>query len=188
MSAIRAEWEGAKKRRESSLANGEIAQSQIAKSEMRRHQSKIDILEQQQKHLEVRSPIDGMVVVGDLEKAHGAPVEMGQTLFEVAPLDQMVAEIGIPEAELQYVEIGMPVTIKLDAFPFRSWEGEITLINPHAEIVDNISVFVAEVEIENDGDLKPGMQGAAKVSTHWSPLAWNLFHRPWESVRYWTVW
>lgn len=188
LSALRAELEGSNKRRESSLANGEIAESQIAKSEMRRHQSKINILEQQLKHLEVRSPIEGIVVVGDLEKAHGAPVEMGQTLFEVAPLDQMVAEIGIPESELQYVEVGMPVTIKLDAFPFRSWEGTITSVNPQAEILNDTSVFVAEVEITNDGDLKPGMQGAAKVSTHWSPLAWNLFHRPWESVRYWTVW
>ena len=102
LSGIRANYDGAKKRRESALALGNIAESQIASSEMNRFQSKIEILEQQLTQLEVRSPIHGLVLNGDLEKAEGAPLEMGQTLFEIAPLTEMVAEIRIPE-------IGNPV-------------------------------------------------------------------------------
>lgn len=189
LSGLRAELEGAKKRRDSALAQGEVAPSQIARSEMKRHQSKIEILEKQLTHLEVRSPVDGIVVSGDLEKVEGAPVEMGKTLFEIAPLDDMLAEIGIPESEIQYVESGMPVAIKLNAFPFKTWTGTIEKIHPRTEIVTEDSVFIAQVRLPNqENQLRPGMKGAAKIKSRYSPIGWNLFHQSWESVRYWLVW
>ena len=189
LSGIRADHDGAKKRRESALALGNIAESQIALSEMNRFLSKIDILKQQLTQLEVRSPIDGLVLTGDLEKAEGAPLEMGQTLFEVAPLNEMVAEINIPESEIQYVTSGMPVVFKLNAFPLESWTGKVEHIHPCTEIVDNQSVFIARVHLPNtQNQFRPGMQGSAKIETERAPLGWNLFHRGWESIRYWTVW
>jgi multidrug efflux pump subunit AcrA (membrane-fusion protein) len=189
LSGLRAEYDGARKRRDSALAKGEIATSQIARSEMKRHQSKIRILDQQLANLEVRTPIGGIVVSGDLEKVEGAPLEMGQTLFEIAPLNEMLAEIGIPESEIKYAQPGMEVAIKLNAFPFETWTGTIEQIQPRTEIIDDESVFVAQVKLPNqENQLRPGMQGSAKVETKYAPLGWNLFHRPWESVRYWLIW
>tara|TARA_B110000495_G_scaffold203695_1_gene228864 strand:+ start:1273 stop:3201 length:1929 start_codon:yes stop_codon:yes gene_type:complete len=189
LSGIRANYDGAKKRRESALALGNIAESQIASSEMNRFQSKIEILEQQLTQLEVRSPIHGLVLNGDLEKAEGAPLEMGQTLFEIAPLTEMVAEISIPESEIQYVKSGMPVTFKLNAFPLETWSGKIEHIHPCTEIVDTQSVFVARVRLPNaHNQFRPGMQGSAKIKTKKATLGWNLFHQGWESLRYWTIW
>ena len=189
LSGLQAEMSAAQKKRDSALALGEVAQSQIARSEMRRHQSQIDLLNERLKNLEIRSPIDGLVVAGDLEKAEGAPLEMGQTVFEVAPLDRMLVEVAIEQSEISYARPGMSVDIKLNAFPFRSWEGTVKSISPSTEIVKEKAVFVAEVEIENDElKLKPGMEGTAKVRADRACLGWSLFHRPWESVRYWTVW
>lgn len=189
LSGLRADYDGARKRRDSALAQGDVARSQIAKSEMQRHHSEMEILEQNLANLEVRSPISGIVVSGDLEKVEGAPVEMGQTLFEVSPLDQMLAEIGIPESEIQYVEPGMHVTIKLNAFPFETWTGTIEQIHLTTEIIDDESVFVAQVKLSNEGNqLRPGMKGTAKIKSKSAPIGWNLFHRSWESVRYWMIW
>ena len=189
LAALQAEFDVAKKRRDLALATGDVAQSQIAKSEMQRHQAKVTILNQRLTNLEVRSPIDGVVVAGDLEKAVGVPLELGQTLFEIAPLSTMVAEIGIPESEAHYVKPGMSVQLKFDSFPFQTFSAEIQRVHPRAEDVDNASVFIADVVLENStGCLRPGMSGSAKVSSGWSPLGWNLFHRPWESIRYWTIW
>jgi len=110
-------------------------------------------------------------------------------LFEVAPLDKMVSEIAIPESEISYVTVGMPVVVKLSAFPFETFEGSITRIHPKTEIVNDNSVFMAEVSLSSDRvELRPGMKGSAKIRSHWSPLAWNLFHRPWEAVRCWMIW
>ena len=189
LSGLRAEYDGARKRRDSALATGDIAQSQIAKSEMQRYQSKIEILEKQLTDLEVRSPIPGIIVSGDLEKVEGAPLEMGQTLFEVAPLNQMLAEVGIPESEIRYVQPGMPVAIKLNAFPFKTWTGTVQQIHPRTEVINDESVFVAEVVLPNEKlQLRPGMKGSAKIKSQYAPVGWNLFHRPWESIRYWMIW
>ena len=189
IAGVQAEFDVSRKHRDLALSTGDVAQSQIAKSEMQRHQAKITILNQRLENLDVRSPIDGIVVVGDLEKAVGVPLELGQTLFEIAPLEAMVAEVGVPESEADYVKPGMQVELKFDSFPFQTFSGEILRIHPQAEVVDDDSVFVAEVVLQNaEGRLRPGMNGNAKVSTGWSPLGWNLFHRPWESIRYWMIW
>lgn len=189
LSGLRAEFAGAKKRRDSAMASKEYGAKQIARSEMQRHQAKIEILEAQLENLEVRSPIAGIVVSGDLEKVEGAPVEMGKTLFEIAPLDNMLAEISIPEADIQYAKPGQTVTIKLNAFPFKSWSGTIEKIHPRAEILEDESVFIAQVRLNNQEDqLRPGMKGSAKIGTHYSPIGWNLFHQSWEKVRYWLIW
>ena len=189
LAGLSAEFEGARRKSDSARAIREIAQSQIARSEMQRLESQIKLTRNRMQDLEIRSPINGIIVSGDLEKAQGAPLETGQTLFEVAPLERMVAEIGVPESEIQYVDQSQSVVIKLNAFPFQSWEGTVKSIHPSTEVINDQTVFVTEVELENpDGQLKPGMEGNAKISTQWSPLGWNLFHRAWEGLRCWTVW
>ena len=189
LAGLQAEHKGARRKSDSSRAIGEVAQSQIAKMDMRRLAAKIELTKTRMQDLEVRSPIAGIIVSGDLEKAQGAPLETGQTLFEVAPLEKMVAEIGVPESEIQYINNGDTVTLKLNAFPFQSWTGKVERIHPGTEVIDDQTVFVTEVELDNEqGLLKPGMEGAAKISTHWTPLGWNLFHNTWENVRCWTVW
>ncbi len=189
LTGLQAEYNAARKRGDSALAQGEVAQSQIARSEMRGLDSRIQSLADQLGRLEIRSPYDGIIISGDLKKAEGAPMEMGQTLFEVAPANAMLAEISIPESEIQYVDDDNKVDIKLNAFPFQTFSGQIRAIHPVAEIINDESVFVAEVDLSNTGiAIRPGMKGSAKVSTFWRPLGWNLFHNAWETVRCWTVW
>jgi biotin carboxyl carrier protein len=189
LSGVQAEFDAAKKRRDSALATGDVAQSHIARSEMKRHQSQMELLNRRLENLEVKSPIAGIIVSGDLEKAQGAPLETGQTLFEVGPLKEMVAEVQVPESEIRFVEAGQSVKIKLNAYPFQTFQGIVKHIHTRSEILTDQNVFVAEVIMENtNGKLKPGMAGSAKIKTGWSPLGWNLFHNAWEKARYWTIW
>ena len=156
---------------------------------MRKLDTQIKSLNDQLSRLEIRSPYDGIVISGDLDKAQGATMEIGQTLFEVAPLDNMLAEVAIPESEIQYVGDNNSVAIKLNAFPYRTFYGEINTINPGAELINDESVFVADIKLtDEDSVIRPGMKGTAKVKTSWRPIGWNLFHNAWESVRCWMVW
>jgi biotin carboxyl carrier protein/GAF domain-containing protein len=189
LTGVEAEHQAARRRHSSALAQGEVAQSQIARSEMRKLQTKVKSLKDQLQRLEIRSPYDGIVVSGDLDKAQGATMEIGQTLFEVAPLDAMLAEVAIPESEVQYVKGRNSVAIKLNAFPYRTFYGTINSISPGAELIEDESVFVADVKVEDEeAVIRPGMKGNAKVKTSWRPIGWNLFHSAYESVRCWTIW
>ena len=189
LSGVQADLAAAKKRRDSALATGDVAQSHIARSEMKRHQSQIELLEGRLQNLEIRSPIKGVVVSGDLEKAQGAPLNVGQSLFEVGPLDEMVAEIRIPESEIRFVKPDARVNIKLNAYPFKTFTGKVRRVHTRSEIVEDSNVFIAEVIMDNsDMQLRPGMQGTSKIESGLSPLGWNLFHNAWEKARYWLVW
>ena len=140
-------------------------------------------------NLAVRSPIAGIVVSGDLDKAQGAPLDTGQTLFEVGPLEEMVAEIRIPESEIRLVKQDATVKIKLNAYPFQTFTGKVRRIHTRAEIVSDQNIFVAEVVMDNsDGRLRPGMEGTAKIVSGTYPIGWNLFHKAWEKARYWLIW
>ena len=150
---------------------------------MDRFELRMQLLRHRIETLEVRSPLTGVVVSGDLEKAEGAPLKTGQTLFEIAPLDHLIAEIAIPQDEISSVNTGQPVTLRLDAYPQRVWQADIQQIHPRAEIRDETTVFVAEVSLDNrDRVLRPGMKGRARVAGPSRPWAWNLFHKPWYKL------
>ena len=125
-----------------------------------------------------------MVLKGDLDDAVGAPVKVGQTLFEIAPLDPIKLEIAIPEMDLPSVEDGMTVEANIDGFRDEKIVGTISKIHPRAEIRDSKNVFIAEVEFENPGNaLRPGMSGVARVKSQIRPLGWIWFHKAWHRAR-----
>jgi len=189
LSGATAEFDRAAKERDSHLAEKDFNAAQVARLEMARMDAKASVLRQRSDQLEIRSPVDGVVISGDLRKAEGAPLTTGQTLFEIAPLDEMVIEIGIQEDDITHVSVGQTVDAVLNALPDRSWVGQITRIHPRTELVDQDYVFVAEVHFQNDlGLLRPGMKGRAKITTARHPLGWNLFHKAIDQLRFWSGW
>lgn len=189
LAGIEAEFARASKEHDTHLATRDIAAAQLAKFDMDRLQHRQRLLDSRADHLEVRSPIAGLVIAGDLEKSEGVPLETGQTLFEIAPLDQMVVEVAIPEADIAYVEPGQIVDVKLNAFPGETWTGTLRRVHPRSELRDQRPVFIGEVELSNrTGDLRPGMQGTARVETTSRPLGWVMLHGPWESFLLWMGW
>ena len=114
---------------------------------------------------------------------------VGERLFEIAPLERMVVEVAVPEADVPWVKEGQTVEIVLDAWPETTWTGQLSRVHPRAEIRDEEHVFIAEVLLENpEALLRPGMRGRAKIEGPAKPLGWNLFHKPWYELRYWLGW
>ncbi len=186
LAGLEAQLSGENKRHKSALARNDIAESQIAQTECKRLLTEIDLFNNRLNELNICSPIDGMIINGDLSKVQGARLEMGQSMFEVAPLDLMRVEVAIPESEIRFVRAEMPSRVFLNAYPYQSWSAPIQSIRPRAEIRDNASVFVAELLISNDQKLmRPGMKGQARVESDYALLGWTMFHRAWESMRRW---
>jgi biotin carboxyl carrier protein len=189
LSGATAEVDRAAKERDGHLAEKEFNAAQVSRLEMARMTAKATVLRQRSEQLDIRSPVAGVVISGDLRKAEGAPLSTGQTLFEIAPLEEMVIEIGIPEEDVGHVAVGQSVEAVLHALPDRTWTGTIERIHPRSELVDQDYVFVAEVKFTNEhGLLRPGMKGRAKVQTAAHPLGWNLFHKAVDQVRFWIGW
>src|SRR6185295_3054455 len=70
----------------------------------------------------------------------------------------------VVETDIGKVQPGMPVTITVDAFPNRAFEGTVLKIEPQAQISQNMTMFPVRVNIPNPEHLlKPGMNTGVSV-------------------------
>ena len=189
LAEVQANLNKATKERNTQLSKKEFGNAAISGHEMQRLEQRAALLTHRSSSLEIRSPADGVVVSGDHREAEGVPLEMGKTLFEIAPLNAMVVELCVPEADVRHVEIGMSVAIQLEAVPEESITAVIRTVHPRAELRDGENIFVAEADILNeDALLRPGMKGSATISTRRHTLGWNLFHKPTAWLLGWLGW
>jgi len=186
LSGLRAEYSRSRKQKDIHAAARDTAQAQLAGLEMERLQAQIDLLTYQMDNLALKSPINGILLSGDWKRAAGSPVNKGQGLFEIAPLEQMVVEIALPAEDIAYTALGQTAKIRLSAFPGQTWQRSVLRIRPRAEIQDNHHVFILETELDNPQQkLRPGMRGYATVTAGTGMLGWVLFHKVWERLLLW---
>lgn len=183
LAACEADLSRAGKSRDVNLAAGKLAGSQIDRLEMERLEHERDLLRRRLEQLEIRSPIAGIVVTGDLRRYEGATLKVGHQLYEIAPLDRLTAELAVPEEDLEQVAENSEAVIRLDAVPGSSLEGRIVRIRPRGELRDNKQVFVAEVDLGNATEkLRPGMKGSSTVVGPRAPGVWLLLRKPFYSA------
>ena len=186
LESTKAEWSRASTKRAQATSKHDTSEAKLASLEMEKSRLKLKMLRNRQDQLKITSPIDGVVLRGDLDDAEGAPVTSGQSLYEIAPLNPIKIEIAINEEDLPSVESNMHVTARLDGYHGPAIEGNITKIHPRSEIRDSKNVFIAEVELDNDDELlRPGMSGKARIASGYKPLGWIWFHKAWHKARTW---
>ncbi len=172
--SIEAEIQQALKQQDVAIAAGRIADAQQAQLKCQQLQRQGDLVQRRLSQLTVTSPIDGVVVVGDLRRSIGATLEIGQVLFEVASLDRIVLEVEIPEREIGLVRDDSDVRVRVDSARVGTIAAELRQIYPSAQLRDDQSVFIAPIEIDNqDRQYRPGMRGKATVFGPIRPWAWS---------------
>ena len=184
--SIEAEIQQASKEYNAALATGRVADAQQAKLKRTQLSRRFDLLTERLQQLEVVSPIDGVVVSGDLEKHVGSPLKLGQTLLEVAPLNYLQIEIDIPEREIGYVAEDAHVRVKVDAVGGQSMRLQLDSLYPAASLRDDRNVFVGRIKVNNaDAELRPGMRGQATLYGPLRPWAWSWLRPGIEEALWW---
>src|SRR5213078_2859832 len=83
-----------------------------------------------------------------------------------ANLDAVQDSAMVAETDIGRVQPGLPVTITVDAFPNRTFDGTVLKIGPQAQIMQNVTSFPVFVNIPNPGHLlKPGMNTEIRIHT-----------------------
>src|SRR5688572_15764024 len=101
----------------------------------------------------------------------------------------MVVEASVPEHEVTGVAEGQSVSLSLESHPGAGLSGVVQRLHPQAEIREQKSVFIAEVQLDADeASLLPGMSGQAQIDVGSRPIGWILFHRPWHYLRSKLLW
>ncbi len=132
-------------------------QTQIAtvKSEIAQTQSQITAIKLQLQKYIVRSPIDGIIFELPITKP-GAVIQPGQRIAQIAPQKtDLVLKAQMPSQDSGFLQVGMPVKVKFDAYPFQEYgivPGKVTWISPDSKINEtpagNIGTYELEVTLE----------------------------------------
>jgi HlyD family secretion protein len=99
------------------------------------------------------SPMDGYVIkknveVGQTVTSGLSSFNEGTPLYTVADVGSMLIKAAINEVDIGRVRHGLPVTISVDAFPYKRFDGEVTHISPAARLKDKVKVFDIEVTLK----------------------------------------
>ena len=108
----------------------------------------------------IRAPIAGVVQSRDVSR--GETIEADKTLMSLVSLNQVAVEAAIYEKDLARVRIGAPVKATVDAFPNRTFSGQISFVG--AQLDPDTRTLTARALLDNPGDLRPGMFARGQIA------------------------
>jgi HlyD family secretion protein len=110
----------------------------------------------------ITAPVDGVVV--------SRVVDVGQTvaasfstpsLFTIAQdLSRMKLQAAIDEADIGSIEVGQPATFTVDAFPGKTFQGQVTEVQLNPTVSSNVVTYQVVFEVANVP--RPSVQSTAQ--------------------------
>jgi len=109
----------------------------------------------------IRSPLDGIVI--ERHATSGEVVSEGSSLFMVSDLSRVWVVGRVYEQDVAAARVGAPATITLQAYPGRTWRGNVSYVghtlDPHTRTLD------VRIELDNsEGILRPGLFGTVSLT------------------------
>ncbi len=162
-----------KKQAIASRDKDELGEAVIAEEMEKEADAEIAYLKYQIDQASVISPMSGVVVKGDLKRQIGAPVKVGDVMFEVCPLEALRAQLHITEDQIFDIKEGQQGELALASDPGRKIKFVVEKINPIAEVENQQNIFKVRVHLsEIHPGMRPGMEGVAKVTIGERRYAW----------------
>jgi len=175
----------------SAMAAHERAEASILSAQIEQSNAQLRLVEEQLERLHIVSPFDGVVVSGDLSQSLGSPVARGDVLFEVAPLDAYRLILKVNENDVRTINLGQTGKLRLSSIPGETLPISIAKITPVAEASEGSNYFRVEARLHSEpAQLRPGMEGVAKIEIGERKLAWIWTHKlvDWMRLWAWTWW
>jgi len=159
------------------VAGHDRSETSILRAQLGQAEAESRLIREQLMRMKLVAPFDGIVARGDLSQTLGSPVERGEVLFEVAPLDDYRLILEVDEREVARVAAGQTGRLTLAALPDKSFELVVERIIPVSASEDGRNFFRAEAHVESPPALlRPGMEGVAKVEVGRRSLLWIWTH------------
>lgn len=156
-----------------SLREGKIVEAQIAEADAAKVTAELDLIEYQIAHAAIVSPRSGMVLEGDHVQRIGGTVAKGDVLFEIVPTDDLEAILMVPEQRATELAVGDEGEFASAAHPGQYIPFVIEHIEPMAQVMDGQNVFRVKARFDASlDDIRPGMEGVAKVEVGRSSYLW----------------
>jgi len=111
----------------------------------------------------IRAPMAGTVIEKDVSEGQVISsatntVGGGTTLLTMANLSEVYDSTLVSESDIGNVKAGQTASVKVDAYPNRTFQGKVEKIAPQATVQQSVTMFPVLIRLDNrDGALMPGM-------------------------------
>lgn len=183
-----AKAEEAFRTRDAAVRAKEVTEAELARLEGEAFASERDLLDWQISQLQLKSPIDGVVLASPFEHSDGAPVREGDIVAEVAPLDRLRVRIDVPVEDYERLASVTEGKLHLDGV-----SGEPVTVSgfsraARAETIDERTVIPLRTGIDNpESALRPGQKGVVLLPTGSAMLGKILFRNAWNALERWAL-
>ena len=117
-------------------------------------------------HCTITSPIDGIVISRSVDVGQTVAASLSApVVFTIAnDLAKMQIDANVAEADIGTVEAGQKVDFTVDAFPKRTFHGEVVQVRNAPITVQNVVTYDTVIGVNNsDLKLKPGMTANVSI-------------------------
>ena len=173
------------------MASHQRARLTVLQAQLDQAQAQLALVEDQLARTRIVAPFDGIVVKGDLSQSLGAPVERGNVLFELAPLDSYRIIMKVDERDITELKLGQRGELALTSMPHDAVPLVVEKITPVSVVEEGRNYFRVEAAAQGGIEkLRPGMEGVAKVDVERRKLIWIWTHKivHWLRMWLWTWW
>jgi biotin carboxyl carrier protein len=171
------------------LASHERAEMNLYGAQLRQAEAELRLIEYKLDRVDITAPIAGVLVSGDVSQLVGSPVEEGEVLFEIAPMDDFRVVLQVEEADISYLAVGQTGRFAPTGLAGRTVPFTITKLTSVTAQEDGKNTFRVEAELDGrDAELlRPGLEGVAKVAIDRRSRLWIWTRglRDWLSLFAW---
>ena len=177
---------------------GDLGTAHQARLQMEMHQAGVELYRTRVEKARLRAPVAGVVVTPKVEEKVGELLEKGVVFCELVDARRLALEMNVPETSIDLVQSGAPVSLKLNAFPTRTFEGTVERVSAQAVSIEGEQYFVVRGLFDNpELAARTGMVGRAKITavggwaqSGWYPVGYVLLRGParWFWRTAWAWW
>jgi multidrug resistance efflux pump len=168
------------------LAKRERAELSMLRVQLEQVNAEIMLVDEKINRTRLNAPFDGIVVSGDLSQSIGSPVDIGQVLYEIAPLESYRVVLEVEEFDVADLTQGKVGKLLISAFPQTHFTIVIDQVVPVATSSETRNFFRVEASLDEATPLLlPGMRGVAKIDMGQRNILWIWTHSLIDRIRLW---
>ncbi len=168
------------------MAKHDRAQTEIVGAQVAQSEAQLALVEEQLVRVEMVAPFDGVIASGDLSQNLGAPVERGQVLFEIAPLEDYRIALRVDERDIANIALAQRGELAVASMPGERFSFTVTKITSVNTAKEGVNFFRVEATLDHrDLRLRPGLEGVGKIYVDQRRMIWIWTHALTDWVRVW---
>ncbi len=180
----------AEREADNARGQGNISEAKQAEARAEAAMVQLRLADYQRTQAHLVAPVAGHVLAGDLEDKIGAAVRLGDVLFIVAPLDNMVVTASVGDRDIGLIKEGGTGLVATRADPAKTYPITIERIVPLASAKEGANSFEVWARLDQApaGLNLDGLQGQARLDAGRHSLLYIGTRRIRDWLRLWLWW